>query len=114
MSSNIRIEKKCFFCGTTFIARTTVTKHCSNSCAKKAYKAKKRQEKIDKVTQTIKEKDYSPTIKDKEFLSIKESSLLLGVSRWTIYRLIEKKLLNSKKIGRRVIIKKVDIEKLLS
>jgi hypothetical protein len=37
MSSNIRIEKKCFFCGATFIARTTVTKHCSNSCAKKAY-----------------------------------------------------------------------------
>ncbi|MFL0131990.1 hypothetical protein [Tenacibaculum maritimum] len=49
MSSNIRIEKKCFFCGTTFIARTTVTKHCSNSCAKKAYKARKRKEKIDTV-----------------------------------------------------------------
>lgn len=114
MSSNIRIEKKCFFCGSTFIARTTVTKHCSNSCAKKAYKARKRQEKIDKVTQTVKEENFSPTIKDKEFLSIKESSLLLGVSRWTIYRLIEKELLNSKKIGRRVIIKKVDIEKLMS
>lgn len=114
MSSNIRIEKKCFFCGSTFIARTTVTKHCSNSCAKKAYKARKRQAKIDKATQTVKEEDFSPTIKDKEFLSIKESSLLLGVSRWTIYRLIEKELLNSKKIGRRVIIKKVDIEKLMS
>ncbi|MDB0603092.1 helix-turn-helix domain-containing protein [Tenacibaculum maritimum] len=114
MSSNIRIEKKCFFCGATFIARTTVTKHCSNLCAKRAYKARKRQEKIDKVTQTVKEEDFSPTIKDKEFLSIKESSLLLGVSRWTIYRLIEKELLNSKKIGRRVIIKKIDIEKLMS
>lgn len=114
MSSNIRIEKKCFFCGTTFIARTTVTKHCSNSCAKKAYKARKRKEKIDTVTLRIKEEDYSPTIKEKEYLSIKESSLLLGVSRWTIYRLIQKKLLNAKKIGRRVIIKKIDIEKLMS
>lgn len=102
------------FCDSTFIAKTTVTKYCSHKCASRAYKARKRKEKIEKVTHQIKDENYSPTIKDKEFLSIKESSLLLGVSRWTISRLIKKKLLPSKNIGRRVIIKRKDIEKLMS
>ena len=42
MSSNIHIPKTCQFCGKAFIARTTVTKYCGNSCAKKAYKKRKR------------------------------------------------------------------------
>lgn len=113
MSSNIRIEKKCIFCENTFIAKTTVTKYCGDKCSKKAYKARKRQEKIDKVVFDPKLESLKSTLKDKEFLSIHESATLIGVSRWTIYRLIKNNLLPSKKIGRRVIIKKIDLEKLL-
>lgn len=112
MSSNIRIEKTCLFCGELFIARTTVTKHCSDDCAKRAYKKKKRREKIQKVES--KGAPYSPgdNVDSKVFLSVKEAVKLLGTSRWTIYRMIERKELKSAKFGRRTIIKKADIENL--
>ena len=113
MSSNIRIEKTCLYCGETFIAKTTVTKHCSNNCAKKAYKKRKRQEKLQTV-------DISPSVvsengvQSKNFLSIQDACKLLGTSRWTIYRMIDRKQLKSAKFGRRTIIKRTDIENLFT
>ena len=46
MSSNIRISKICQHCGQEFVAKTTVTKFCSDNCAKRNYKKRKREEKI--------------------------------------------------------------------
>ena len=46
MSSNLYIPKTCKHCGNAFTARTTVTKYCGDTCAKKAYKARKRKEKV--------------------------------------------------------------------
>ena len=46
MSSNIEIERICQHCNKDFIAKTTVTRYCSDDCAKRAYKARKRAEKI--------------------------------------------------------------------
>ena len=51
MSSNIKIEKTCTFCGEKFIARTTVTKYCSHKCASRAYKVRAREEKVLKATE---------------------------------------------------------------
>jgi hypothetical protein len=53
MSSNLFIPKTCQHCGSAFTARTTVTKYCGDSCAKKAYKARKRQEKIQATLDMI-------------------------------------------------------------
>ena len=47
MSSNIYLLKNCQQCNKTFTARTTVTKYCSSSCSKKAWKLRKRTEKIE-------------------------------------------------------------------
>jgi len=47
MSSNIEIERICQHCDKDFIAKTTVTKYCSDDCAKRAYKARKRAEKTE-------------------------------------------------------------------
>jgi len=47
MSSNIRLQKTCQHCGNRFAAKTTVTQFCSDTCAKKAYKQRKRDEKIE-------------------------------------------------------------------
>jgi len=46
MSSNLYIPKTCKHCGKAFTARTTVTKYCSDMCAKREYKARKRNEKV--------------------------------------------------------------------
>lgn len=115
MSSNIRIQRCCQFCGALFTAKTTVTKFCTDTCAKKAYKERIKQEKIDKSNnETLVEKTFSPTLQQKDFLNIKEASLLLGASRWTIYRIIADGKLKAAKIGSRTIIKRIEIEKLFN
>ncbi|MTI29962.1 DNA-binding protein [Cytophagales bacterium RKSG123] len=113
MSSNIRIEKTCLFCSEIFITKTTVTKYCSDNCAKRAYKKRKRQEKlqvVDAGPQPI-PKEHNP-LQDKEFPNIQESCQLLGMSRWTLYRMIKTNQLKAAKFGRRTIIMKSDINKL--
>jgi excisionase family DNA binding protein len=114
MSSNIRLEKVCQHCGEKFIAKTTVTQCCGDDCAKRAYKRRKRQEKID----SIKEVDHQlidyrvKDLRDKEFLSIRETCQLLGASRMTVYRQIKSGYLPAIKFGRRTIIMKSEIHNL--
>lgn len=114
MSSNIRIKKVCQHCGKDFIAKTTVTKYCGDRCAKRAYKVRERKEKIEKTPPIDEQKIEfrSQRLKKKEFLSIKETSELLGASRMTIYRQIKKGYLPAIKLGRRTIIMKAALENL--
>jgi excisionase family DNA binding protein len=88
MSSNIKIQRKCEFCDKSFIAKTTVTRFCSDVCAKKAYKEKQR--KI-KIAQSSHQSTNFPgsEIKDKEFLTVREAAALLSCSIRTIYNYIE-------------------------
>ena len=115
MSSNIRIEKTCLFCGKTFTAKTTVTQFCSPLCSKKSYKKRKREGKILNAIEREKVQiPFNPIVKEKEFLSIEETCQLLGASRWTIYRLIADSKLPAIKIGRRTIIKRSNIDNLFA
>jgi excisionase family DNA binding protein len=106
MSSNIRVEKTCESCGEKFIAKTTVTQCCSNLCAKRLYKKRKREEKVQKTIDRENErKPFNPVVTQKEFLC-----QLIGASRWTIYRMIEKGKLKAAKLGSRTIIKRKEID----
>ncbi|NBG66402.1 helix-turn-helix domain-containing protein [Acidiluteibacter ferrifornacis] len=116
MSSNLRIPKICQDCGSDFIAKTTVTQYCSDRCAKRAYKKRKRKQKVEAVPTLSQQKvNHSKEIVgDKEFLSIKETCQLLGTSRMTIYRQIKSGTIPAAKVGARTIIKRTDIEKLFT
>lgn len=114
MSSNIRIEKTCLHCAEMFIAKTTVTKYCSDNCAKRAYKKRKRQEKLQTIDNPSPSLVSENGVQSKDFLSIQDACKLLGTSRWTIYRMIDRKQLNAAKLGSRTIIKRADIEKLFA
>lgn len=115
MSSNMKIDKVCAYCGGNFIAQKTSSKCCSDDCAKRFYKRRKRDEKIQSAIHEANIlKPYNPVIKDKEYLSVQETCSLLGASRWTIYRLIERGSLTVAKVGRRTIIKKSNIDKLFN
>ena len=101
MSSNIRLQKICNYCGEKFTAKTTVAQFCSDNCAKRAYKKRKREEKIEVAVQQEAGKAlYDPAVSQKEFLSIDEACQLINASLWTIYRLIEKGTLKAGKLGR--------------
>lgn len=102
------------FCGDTFTAKTTVTLFCSDTCAKRAYKQRKRDEKIEAAIQTETTKSvYDPVISQKEFLTIEEAGHLINASRWTIYRLIEKGELKAGRVGRNVRIPRCSLNQLL-
>ena len=116
MSSNIFIKRVCYNCHSEFTARTTVTKYCSEKCAKKAYKLRLKKVKIDASeieTEIIKKRIVEP-LKEKEFLSIIEVSKLVGVSRTTLWRVVKKGDLKMTKIGTRIIFKKTEIDKLFN
>lgn len=51
-------------------------------------------------------------LKTKEFLSVQEAADLLGASRWTIQRLVQRNVLNAAKLGRRTILKRSEIDNL--
>lgn len=133
MSSNLKIPKYCTFCGQAFVAQTTTNRFCSHKCSQRVYKKRKRDE---KVLETLKEQINSATfaksqnlqslqtspiqtstflsLKGKEFLSVQEASILLGASRWTIQRMIQRSELKTAKLGRRTIIPRTEIYNLFN
>jgi excisionase family DNA binding protein len=116
MNGNIRIPKICIECNNAFIAQKTFTKFCSKKCTSIAYKRKKRNEKVESdPNQVIKEvmNVDMALIQTKEYLSIKETCLLLGISRMSLYRYIKNKTIIPSSIGGKVIIKKQVITNLI-
>ncbi len=115
MSSKIRVQRICQHCNREFTAQTTVTKYCSLKCAQRAYKARKKAEKIKRSNVETLQTKIRPIeqLKAKEFLSINEVCQLVGISRRTVYRLIEQGDLKKIKIGSRTIIKRTTLNRLL-
>ncbi|MCH4830602.1 helix-turn-helix domain-containing protein [Flavobacterium columnare] len=116
MSSNLKIEKTCVFCKETYIAKTLLTKYCSHKCNSRHYKQRKREEKIETFLNPPQVTTNSSTISiaDKEFLSIIETSVLIGISIRTVHRLMKNESLKFSKIGRRTIISRNSVNKLLN
>lgn len=114
MSSNIEIQKYCECCGSLFTAKTTVTRYCSDVCSKRAYKARKRAEKINSAIDEIIKKDEQKPIKDfrqREFLTVTQVSKLIGCSRQNVYKLINAgKLKATNILIKKTIIKRSDID----
>jgi len=111
----MQVQKICAFCGKEFTARRTTTHACSDNCAKRLYKLRKRGEKIEQVkaqTFTIKTQPYE-VLKAKEFLNVREAAQLLNCSRPMIYRLIEQGTIPALSVGqRKTIIRRLDIDTL--
>jgi excisionase family DNA binding protein len=51
-------------------------------------------------------------LRDKEFLSVQEAAILVGASRWTIQRMIQRDEIKTGKLGRRTIIPRTAIDNL--
>ncbi len=50
----------------------------------------------------------------KDFLSIDDVCKLLGVSRWTVSRAIKEKRLKAVNLGKRIVIKRTEIDRMFS
>lgn len=117
MSSKIEILRICQSCGKEFTARTTVTKCCSDYCAKRAYKARQRALKIEtsnKETLAIKTKPIE-VLKAKEFLTVRDVAIILNCSRRTTYRLIEQGVIRAVNLAeRKTLVKRSEIDNLFT
>lgn len=126
MSSNIRLKKICQHCNETFIAKTTVTKFCSDNCAKRDYKKRQKEEKITSVildtnyqllntygTEKNEKARGRPTVKnkrlEKDWINICDLSELLGVSERTLYRAIKTSEFPKVKLGKRLLFNKPSV-----
>ena len=90
MSSNITVVRVCDYCGDKFEAKTTVTKFCSQKCRGAYYKRITRNKKIDtsnRQTAAVLPSHYD-LVQSKEFLTVRDLSIMLNCSRQTIYNLI--------------------------
>jgi excisionase family DNA binding protein len=104
MSSNIKVQRICQHCSNEFTARTTVTRFCSHTCARQAYK------KREKVTKTAKSDSETLTtytkplevVKSKEFLTVREVAQLLNCSIRSAYYFIENGTINAVNLGKRI------------
>ncbi len=121
MSSNISIPKICNHCGKSYIAHRTTTRYCSLICNSRDYKLKVKQEKIKNtlieqqniICGTQENNVINPnSLLSKSYLSIQDTADLIGVSRWTINRMVKRGELQIHKFGRKKIIQKTQIENL--
>jgi excisionase family DNA binding protein len=115
MSSNIQVQRICQHCNNEFTARTTVTKYCGDTCAKRAYKARLKVSKIEtsnEQTQRIKNQPIED-LKAKEFLTVTQVSKLIGCSRQNVYKIINTgKLRATNILLKKTIVKRSDLDKL--
>ena len=126
MSSNIQIKRICQYCGKEFTAKTTTTAYCSHRCNSLAYKEKIRADKIkqsnNETSQIRVSKDIRPVktksiaeLKEKEFLTVKEVSMIINCSRQNVYKLIKSgKLKATNLLIKKTLVKRSDIDKLFS
>mgnify|MGYP000971008861 CR=1 FL=1 len=112
MSSNIQVEKVCEYCRKIFTAKTVKTKYCSHKCNSRAYKANQREAKLQANSLTMKKEasEFDISITKKDFLNVDEAAALLGVSRRTFYRIIDRGEITIKKLGRRTIVRRSEID----
>ena len=110
MSSNIRIERICEWCGKQFTAQTTVTRFCSKRCSEHAYKERLRQKKISLSNQETSQNSREKESRNKEFLTPSETARYLGVGRTYIYDCINRGKIKVTRIGRKTLISKADIQ----
>ena len=112
MSSNIEVIRICEHCKKQFTARTTRTRYCSHICNSRSYKSLVRKGKVEKSNNEIVQllNTDLEKIKPLEFLKITQATLLFGISRSTLYRLVNNGQLDIAKFGKRTIIRRCDLE----
>ena len=111
--SKLKIPRVCEHCSKPFEAKTVITRFCSKSCANKSGKETKKQEKKQKEIESLLEK-YSNKIAEvqtREFISVSEATVMFGISKDTIHRMIRNGLLTGVNLGVRLTrVKRTDLE----
>ncbi len=115
--SKLKIPRVCEHCSKPFEAKTVTTRFCTVSCANKSGKERKKQEKEQKEKETLLDQ-YSNKIAEvqtREFISVAEATVMYGLSKDTLHRLIKRGMIMSVNLGVRLTrVKRLDLEALFT
>jgi len=102
--SKLKIPKICEQCGKSFEAKTVVTRFCSPICVNKSGKEKKRESKDVERKQSILEQSTNQIaqIQTRPYISITDATVLFGISKDTIRRLIKAGKIPAVNLGQRL------------
>lgn len=110
MSSNIKVERICEWCGKKFTAQTTVTRFCSKRCAEHSYKERLRQKKLAVSNLETASTTNGNKWREKDYLTPTQAADLLGIGRMSIYRYIRNGKIKVVRFERKTLISKADIQ----
>ena len=81
-----------------------------------AYKARERGAKVETSNAETVQILSAPVIElqTKDFLTVAEACQLLNVSRWTLARAIKDERLKAARLGKRIVIKRSDVDRLFN
>jgi len=96
--SKLKVPKTCEYCGKKFEAKTVITRFCSQYCANKAGKDRKKNERQEAQQQEL----IAQIPTNRPYISIAEAILLFGISRDTIYRLVRMGKIPAINLGERL------------
>ena len=95
--SKLKIPKVCECCGKPFEAKTVTTRFCSHSCATKSGRERKKKKLLlDQM------KDKIAEVQARPYISVSEASVLFGISKDTIRRLIKAGRIPAVNFGKRL------------
>ena len=111
-TERIQFEFACKTCGKLFIAYTSTTKYCSPNCAKRGYKAAKRKERLQLESEETQERNRQNLLLQVN-LSLTDAAALLGISRPTLYKLLDDRKVELLRISKRTVrVRQSDISNL--
>jgi len=115
--SKLKIPRVCEQCSKPFEAKTVTTRFCTVSCANKAGKERKKLEKeqVEKETLLKKYANKIAEVQSREFISVAEATVMFGISRDTVHRLIKREIIQGVNLGERLTrVKRSDLEDLFT
>lgn len=115
--SKLKIPKVCEYCKKPFEAKTVLTRFCSRQCVNKADHAKKMGDKEQTKAQAVKalKTEVIADIQSRPYISIPEATLLFGISKDTLRRLIKSGKIPAHNLGQRLTrISRVHLESLFA
>ena len=113
--SKLKIPKVCECCKKPFEAKTVLTRFCSTQCVNKADRTRKKEAKEETKFQAEKAQktEVIADIQSRPYISIPEATLLFGISKDTLRRLIKSGKIPAHNLGQRLTrISRVHLESL--
>jgi excisionase family DNA binding protein len=102
--SKLKLPKICEYCGKAFEAKTMNTRFCSDACNNASLRKRKKQVLEEEHKQTILEQSAKQIaeIQTHPYISITDATILFGISKDTIRRLIRANKIPAFNLGERL------------